>query len=101
MSNEAQHTEGCSNAIMEYMACRLPVVCSSGGGNPELVVHGQTGYLVTGGDRGALVQRLRQLAADGELAGRMGEAGRARLEREYSVGRLVGDLDRVYREALS
>ena len=46
MSNEAQHTEGCSNAIMEYMACRLPVVCSAGGGNPELVLHGETGFLV-------------------------------------------------------
>jgi glycosyltransferase involved in cell wall biosynthesis len=101
MSNEAQHTEGCSNAIMEYMACRLPVVCSAGGGNPELVLHGETGFLVPGGDRDALVGRLRGLAADRELALRMGDAGRARLAREFTVARLVRSLERVYLEALS
>jgi glycosyltransferase involved in cell wall biosynthesis len=101
MSNEAQHREGCSNAIMEYMACRLPVVCSAGGGNPELVLHGETGFLVTAGDCGALVSRLRALAADRELARRMGDAGRVRLSREFTVARLVGNLERVYWEALS
>ncbi len=101
MSNEAQHREGCSNAIMEYMACRLPVVCSSGGGNPELVLHGETGFLVRGGDRDALVERLRELARDGGLARRMGAAGRTRLEREFTVERLVRSLERVYGEALS
>jgi glycosyltransferase involved in cell wall biosynthesis len=101
MSNEAQHTEGCSNAILEYMACRLPVVCSAGGGNPELVLHGETGFLVPGGDREALVGRLRGLAADRGSARRMGEAGRARLAGEFTVERLVRSLERVYWEALS
>jgi glycosyltransferase involved in cell wall biosynthesis len=101
MSNEAQHTEGCSNAILEYMACRLPVVCSAGGGNPELVLHRETGFLVPGGDRDALVGRLRGLAADRGSARRMGEAGRARLAGEFTVERLVRSLERVYWEALS
>jgi glycosyltransferase involved in cell wall biosynthesis len=101
MSNEAQHTEGCSNAIMEYMACGLPVVCSSGGGNPELVRDGETGHLVPGGDAAALVARLRELAVDPALARRLGHAGRERLAREFTVERLVTDLERVYREALS
>jgi glycosyltransferase involved in cell wall biosynthesis len=101
MSNEAQHREGCSNAIMEYMACRLPVVCSAGGGNPELVLHGETGFLVPGGDLDAFAGRLRDLAADRELARGMGDAGRDRLEREFTVARLVQDLEGVYREALS
>ena len=101
MSNEALHTEGCPNAIMEYMACRLPVVCSAGGGNPELVLHGETGFLVPWSDREALVGRLRALALDRELARRMGEAGRARLARDFTVARLVGSLERVYWEALS
>ena len=101
MSNEAQHKEGCSNAIMEYMACRLPVVCSGGGGNPELVLEGETGFLVPAGDHGALVRRLRTLAADRDLARRMGDAGRARLAREFTVPRLIGSLETVYLEALS
>jgi glycosyltransferase involved in cell wall biosynthesis len=101
MSNEVQHREGCSNAIMEYMACRLPVVCSSGGGNPELVLEGETGFLVPAGDGEALARRLRELAADRELARRLGQAGRARLEERFTVPRLVHALERVYWEALS
>jgi glycosyltransferase involved in cell wall biosynthesis len=86
---------------MEYMACRLPVVCSAGGGNPELVLHGETGFLVPWGDRAALAGRLRALALDRDLARRMGEAGRARLAEDFTVARLVGSLERVYWEALS
>ncbi len=58
MSNEDLHREGCSNAIMEYMSCALPVVCSAGGGNPELVLEGETGYLVSSGDSAALADAL-------------------------------------------
>ena len=101
MSNEALHTEGCPNAIMEYMACRLPVVCSAGGGNPELVLHGETGFLVPWGDREALVGRLRALALDRELARGMGDAGRARVARDFTVARLIRSLERIYWEALS
>ena len=101
MSNEAQHTEGCSNAIMEYMACRLPVVCSAGGGNPELVLDGETGLLVPAGAAAALVARLRELAADRALARRLGDAGRARIAERFTVPRLVLSLERVYWEALS
>ncbi len=101
MSNEAQHREGCANAIMEYMACGLPVVCSPGGGNPELVLQGETGVLTPAGDRDALAASLRELAADRALARRMGDAGRARLARHFTVERLVEDLEAVYLEALS
>lgn len=101
MSHERVHREGCSNAIMEYMACGLPVVCSSGGGNPELVVEGQTGYLVPAGDETALAERLQRLAADDCLSRRLGAAGRDRLESLFTVERLVCALERVYLEALS
>ena len=91
LSNEAQHTEGCSNAIMEYMACGLPVVCSAGGGNPELVLQGETGFLVPAGDRRALAERLRLLAADRELAAAHGRRG-AGSPRAGVHGRAVGPL---------
>lgn len=101
MSNEAQHREGCSNAIMEYMACGLPVVCSAGGGNPELVGDGQTGFLVPAGDSLVLADRLRMLAGDRALAQRLGDAGRDRVARRFTVPRLIRGLERVYWEALS
>ena len=46
MSNPGLHREGLSNSIMEYMALGLPVVCGDGGGNPELVADGVTGFIV-------------------------------------------------------
>ena len=101
MSNEAQHREGCSNAIMEYMSCGLPVVCSSGGGNPELVLEGTTGCLVPAGDATALADALCHLADRPALARRLGEAGRRRILEDFSVPRLLRDMERVYWEALS
>jgi glycosyltransferase involved in cell wall biosynthesis len=51
-------SEGISNAILEAMASALPVLATRVGGNPELVLHGQTGYLVASGEPRELAQRL-------------------------------------------
>jgi glycosyltransferase involved in cell wall biosynthesis len=101
MSNEVLHQEGCSNAIMEYMSVGLPVVCSAGGGNPELVLEGETGCLVPSGDSAALADALAFLAARPEIARRLGDAGRRRILEDFSVPRLVHGTERVYWEALS
>lgn len=100
MSDEVVHREGCSNTIMEYMSCALPVVCSSGGGNPELVAHGETGFLVPAGDRIALAARLRSLAERPELARQLGAAGRLRLREQFTVPRMIAGIEAVYREAI-
>ena len=101
MSDETVHREGCSNAIMEYMACALPVVASAGGGNPELVIEGETGFLVPGGDRRALAARLRMLDADPALARRLGAAGQRRIRERFTVARMVAGFERVYLEAVA
>ena len=101
MSSEAQHREGCSNAIMEYMSCGLPVVCSSGGGNPELVLEGATGTLVPPGDPHALADALSHLADHPDVAQRLGEAGRRRILEDFSVPLLVRAMEQIYWEALS
>ena len=64
--------EGCSNSIMEYMACALPVVCSEGGGNRELVLDGVTGFVVTPGDPRALAERLEFLREHPDERRRLG-----------------------------
>ncbi len=98
MTDEREHREGCSNALMEYMACGLPVICTRGGGNPELVLDGETGYLIDAGSSGLLVERLRGLAENPEVAHRMGVAGRRRLMEQFSTERMLADLLDVYRE---
>jgi glycosyltransferase involved in cell wall biosynthesis len=93
--------EGCSNSIMEYMACELPVVCSDSGGNRELVSDGVTGYVVRPRDAVALAARLEELRSNAALRRRLGTAGRERVEREFTVERMVAEYIGVYRDVLA
>ena len=101
MTNPAIAREGLSNSIMEYMALGLPVVCSDGGGSPELVLEGATGFLIPPGDAGALADRLAFLREHEDVRSRMGAAGRARIVDAFSVDRMAKDMIAVYEEALA
>ncbi|MGH7413304.1 MAG: glycogen synthase [Candidatus Rokuibacteriota bacterium] len=85
---------------LEAMACGTPVVASRVGGIPEVVVDGETGWLVEPGDAAALGQALRQALADPGRARRMGEAGRRRVEAHFSWDRIAALTLAVYREAI-
>ena len=93
--------EGISNSIMEYMAASLPVVATNSGGNPELVVDGETGLLVTAGDVEGLVAALRELAGDRERAAAMGRAGRRRIETVFSVPTMTANAEAIYEEVIA
>jgi glycosyltransferase involved in cell wall biosynthesis len=70
--------------VFESFAYGKPVIGASIGGIPELVVEGETGLLFRPGDAAGLAEKVEQLAADRRRAGRMGRAGRARLEHDHS-----------------
>ncbi len=93
--------EGCSNSIMEYMACGLPVVCSDTGGSPELVRDGREGFVIPSYDDAALAGRLMELSADPQLRLKMGAAGRKRIEGEFTVDRMVAKYQHIYDEVLA
>ena len=90
--------EGCSNSIMEYMACGLPVVCSDTGGSAELVRDGQEGYVIAPHDAIALAERLLKLRADPQIGVTMGANGQRRVQQEFTVGRMVTAYVRAYEE---
>ena len=77
--------EGIPNVLKEAMAFGLPVVGSAISGIPELVDHGRSGILVPPGDAVALADALQQLQEDPALRGRMGLAGREKIEREFDL----------------
>lgn len=93
-------SEGFSNAALEGSACGVPVVASRVGGNPEIVVEGETGHLFPRGDHQALAGRLLDLIRDPERARRMGEAGRRRVETIFPLSEMVRRHERLYEEIL-
>lgn len=97
----ASDFEGLSNSLMEAMAAGVPCVASDIPPNRELVVDGETGFLVRVGDRVGFQQFTDRLLADAELARRLGDAGRERMRREFSIAAMVDAHARLYREVMN
>jgi glycosyltransferase involved in cell wall biosynthesis len=77
--------EGVPVALMEGMACGLPVVASGISGIPELVDDGRTGFLTPPREPRAVADALERLARDPELRRRLGAAGREKVQREFDL----------------
>lgn len=90
------HWEGMPNVVLEAMAARLPVVATAVEGTEELVIPGQTGWLVPPGRWEPLGAALLDAAADPDRARRFGEAGRIRAEAEFSIDRVVQLYDELW-----
>jgi sugar transferase (PEP-CTERM/EpsH1 system associated) len=88
--------EGVSNTILEAMATGLPVIATRVGGNPELVIEGRTGTLVPVGDVEAMAQAIVNFAVDTQSARSSGIAGRAEVERQYSLEAMVRAYQALY-----
>lgn len=92
--------EGLCNAIMEAMAGGLPVVATDAGGNRELVLENETGFLCPVRDPSALAEKILLLLRDGSLARKMGAKGAARIYEGYSVEKMVQQTAAVYERLL-
>jgi glycosyltransferase involved in cell wall biosynthesis len=92
--------EGTSNALLESMACGVPVVTTDVSDNTQIIPDGQVGYVVPLGDAGALADRIGELLADDALRLRLGRQARAWVEQEFSTAKLAQEMGAVYREAL-
>ena len=91
--------EGVSLTILEAMAAAVPVVATRVGGTPEVVVDGDTGRLVPARDVQAMAEALLLIATDAGSAGRMAASGRRRVERQFSIERMVDRYAAVYRDS--
>jgi glycosyltransferase involved in cell wall biosynthesis len=94
-------SEGLSNAILEYLACGKPTVCTITGGNPELVQDGDNGFLVPVGDIRALADRITRLLDDPALARRLGDRARQTFLENFSVTRMIAQHVDLYERLLA
>jgi glycosyltransferase involved in cell wall biosynthesis len=92
--------EGLPNALLEAMACGLPVVATRIGGCEDVVVDG-SGVLVPPDDADALAGEMRALARDPVRRRELGERGRARVVARYSFERILAELQDVYRGCIA
>ena len=92
--------EGLPRSVMEAMAEGLPVVAYDIRGCNDLVVDGETGFLVPFGDVHGLADKLAWLAQHPDERHRMGEAGRKRIEETFSLEAVLPQLKKVYQNEL-
>lgn len=90
------HEEGFSNAVLEGMSSALPMVVTDVGGNPEAVVDGVTGYVVPPKSPVSLGAAIARLADNKGLRERLGNAGRARIVKEFSAEKCLESYMELY-----
>jgi glycosyltransferase involved in cell wall biosynthesis len=94
-------TEGSPNALLEAMACGVPVVATTVGGVPEIARDGDTALLVPSLDDVAMGRAIDTLIGNRALAGRLGAAARQRVLRHHTPEQRVATLSNLYAALLS
>jgi glycosyltransferase involved in cell wall biosynthesis len=92
--------EGLGTAVLDAMACGIPVVATTAGGLPEIVRDGKTGRLVAPADPLALAEGMIDLLTHPELAEAMADQGRAKVRQCFSLQAMVDKNIEVYRKIL-
>jgi glycosyltransferase involved in cell wall biosynthesis len=94
-------SEGISNSIIEYMAlCKPVIVTDLIGGSKEIVVEGETGYIIER-DSEKIISLINTLLNNEELRITMGLKGKERIVTEFSIEKMGKEFEKVYNEVLS
>ena len=88
--------EGVPQAILQAMACALPIVTTPVGAILEAVTDGETALVVPPQDADSLACAIVRLLDDSELAGRLGQAACARVGQRYSLGAMLDSMADVF-----
>lgn len=96
-TNQAIHGEGISNAILEYMALGKPVIATKGGGNGELIVDSETGFLIPSHDTNALISKITGLTENQNLMLEMGRKGKERIIASFSLEKMTHQYISLYK----
>ena len=93
--------EGFGLAVAEAMACGLPVVASNCSAIPELIDDGKGGFLCPVGDVAAFAEKINFLADSPQLRHEMGEYNRSKVEKMFTLERMVKEYRELFEKVLS
>jgi len=93
--------EGMPNALLEAMALGRPVVTTSAGGSAEVVVDGESGFVVPPADPAALAAAVERVLRDPALARSLAESGERRVRERFSLEAMLGAIDGLYTTQLT
>ncbi len=96
----ASDAEPCGRVLFEAMAMAKPIVATNTGGTPEIVIDRETGLLVPPRNSEALAKNIIILLNNRELAKEMGQRGRERVEKYFTIQEHVEKTEAVYEELL-
>jgi glycosyltransferase involved in cell wall biosynthesis len=88
--------EGMPNAALEAMAMACPVIATAVGGSPEVIRHGETGFLVPPADSAAISRAIIDIAASPDMRRRMAARSRAIAEASHGIETMISDVERLY-----
>jgi glycosyltransferase involved in cell wall biosynthesis len=88
--------EGISNSIMEYMASAKPVIASREGGTKELVIDGETGFLVDQKRCDQIIEKMELLMANLQLSKTMGQNGQQRIREHFDLAKMTDSFKMLY-----
>jgi glycosyltransferase involved in cell wall biosynthesis len=82
------------------MAAGVPVVATAVGGVPDVIVDGETGYLVKAGDVKGMAEAIIELLKSPEKAGELGQKGREAVYPKFAAQTLIANVEGLYAELL-
>lgn len=94
-----ERPEPAALSLMEAMAMERPVVAVRNGGTAEIVADGETGFLFPQGDVSAAALLVTRCLEDADVARRLGQAGRRRVEAAFGLERHLREVEALYAEA--
>ncbi len=92
--------EGLPLAVLEAMATKLPVVATRVGGVPEVVLESKTGFLVDPNHPEESAAKICELLPNERMRREFGSAGRAVIEQQFSMKRMMDQIEQIYLQVL-
>jgi len=93
-------TEGISLTLLEAMATGLPVVATNAGGNTEIVLDNQTGFIVPPKDPNRMAEAIMTIIKNNDMANQMRERGKDRVSKKFSLETMRDQYEQIYQQAL-